>query len=208
MGNTLSWSTTHINIVCKNAHNTLNFLYRNFKTCSPSIKARLYLAYVRPILEYCCSVWDPHTDKDIGTLEAVQKRAARFAFNTYSRHDRVTPLLLRLEWIPLKERRARAKVTLLYKAIKNIVEISTNYLTPSETNDVDYNDDSTTDMVTRQHDHFFIPYARTNPYYFSYFINTLRLWNFDLPSNVKDAPSLASFQGALAPLTLRCCYEL
>ena len=70
------------------------------------------------------------------------------------------PLLLQLNWIPLRERRARAKVTLLYKTINNIVEIHTNYLTnPS--------DDSATDATaeeihTRQFDQICIPYARTN----------------------------------------------
>ena len=202
--NKLSWSP-HIHAVCKKAHNTLNFLYRNFKTCPPSIKAKLYLAYVRPILEYCCSVWDPHTDANIKILEAVQRRAARFAFNIYSRYDRVTPLLLQLNWIPLRERRARVKVTLLYKTINNIVEIHTNYLTnPS--------DDSATDATaeeihTRQFDQIFIPYARTNPYFFSYFISTIRLWN-SLPTAMKSAQSLSSFQEGLGTRTLRKRYEL
>ena len=68
----LSWSP-HISEICKKAPNTVNFLHKNFKTCPPQIKVKLYQTYVRPTVEYCCSVWDPHTQNDIDKLEAVQK---------------------------------------------------------------------------------------------------------------------------------------
>ena len=37
----------------------------------------MYLS-IRPHLEYACSVWDPHTKKNIQSIEKVQRRAARF----------------------------------------------------------------------------------------------------------------------------------
>ena len=189
----LSWSK-HITNICTKAKNTINFLQRNFKTCPPHIKARLYATYVRPTLEYCSSVWDPHTDYEIEKLEDVQKRAARFVFNQYSRHDRVTPLLQKLEWVPLKERRARAKVTLFFKAEHkpNLVDIPTNKLTKIQS-------------CTRQHGDFFIPFARTDTYKFSFYMNTIRLWN-KLPAAAKSATSLADFQRALSTHTLRGLY--
>ena len=58
ISNDLSW-TPHITEICKKANNTLNFLQRNFRTCPPHIKAKLYQTYVRPTIEYCCTVWDP-----------------------------------------------------------------------------------------------------------------------------------------------------
>ena len=66
----LSWSP-HISEICKKALNTINFLHRNFKTCPPHIKAKLYQTYVRPTVEYCCSVWDPYTAQEIEKLEAL-----------------------------------------------------------------------------------------------------------------------------------------
>ena len=191
----MSWSA-HITTICKKAHNTINFLYRNFKTCPPHIKAKLYITYVRPTLEYCSSVWDPHTDSDIKKIEAVQKRAARFVFNSYSRQIRVTPLLQSLGWFPLKERRARAKVTLLFKASMKppVVEISTNHLSKVQAN-----------IRTRQYGNYFTPFVRTGTHIFSFFNSTIRLWN-DMPTDAKSATSLSLFLDALASHTLRGLY--
>ena len=161
------------------------------RTCPSNIKAKLYQTFVRPTIEYCCTVWDPHTDSDIKLLESVQKRAARFSFNKPSRYDRVTPMLIKLNWIPLVERRARAKLTLLFKAIKDIVDVPLNHLRLT--------------ITPRRGNHYFLPYCRTNTLLHSYFMNTIRLWN-GIPSSAKSASSLSSFQAALSSHTARRLY--
>ena len=47
--------------------------------CLLKARERAYKAIVRPLLEYACVVWSPHTVKDVNVLEAVQRRAARWA---------------------------------------------------------------------------------------------------------------------------------
>ena len=192
ISNNLSWNR-HINNICGKANSTINFLHRNFKSCSPKVKDRLYCTYVRPALEYCSSVWDPHTKLNINKLEGVQRRAARFVNKNFSRETRVTPMLQDLNWVPLSERRARAKTTLMFKAINNLVHIPTDHLSFAQ-------------ACTRQNSNFFIPFCKTDPYRHSFYMNSIRLWNA-LPESCRSSPSLESFKSSLSTLTLRSSYH-
>ena len=175
LSNTMSWSK-HIDSVCFKAQRSLNFLQRNFRNCSPTIKSKLYLTYVRPILEYCSSVWDPFTREDIARLEQVQRRAVRFVFNNYSRYQRVTPLIEDVGWASLESRRKVQKVCLLYKSIHNLVDIPSEHLT-------------VTNSITRRSKNFYIPYARTSLLVNSFYQSSMRTWN-TLPGEVRKAPTL------------------
>ena len=191
ISDTLSWNS-HINNICKKANGTINFLHRNFKNCSPKVKAGLYLTYVRPSLEYCSSVWDLYTSLNIDKLEGVQRRAARFVFNKFSREVRVTPMLQDLKWVPLSERRARSKTTLLYKALNNLIHIPTDHL-------------KLTQSHTRQHSNFYIPFVRTDAHRSSFYPSTLRLWN-TLPLLTRSSPTLETFKSNLKGHTFRYLY--
>ena len=59
---------------------------------------------VRRITEYICTVWSPHTRKNIQSLEGVQRRVAWFVKNDYGLTSTVTAMLQSLEWPILKER--------------------------------------------------------------------------------------------------------
>ena len=191
ISNNLSWNT-HINNICKKANSTINFLYRNFGSCSKEIKQRLYFSHVRPQLEYCSAIWDPHTQTNIAKLEAVQRRAARFVSGVFSREEHVTPILQKLNWIPLEERRARTKVTIMFKALNHLIDVPTDHLVLTQNS-------------TRSHNNFCIPYCRTDTHRSAFFSSTIRLWN-TLPVNIRCAPSTTSFQGSLTTQTLRQHY--
>ena len=91
---------------------------RNLNISSIKIKEQAYKAFVRPILGYASTVWDPHLKKDIAKLEQVQRRAARFVKQNYHNRSRVTKLLEELNWMPLVDRRKNARLVMFYK-IKN-----------------------------------------------------------------------------------------
>ena len=62
-------------------------------TCSPQkVKQQAYTTLVRPTLEYAAIVWDPHHQKDINSLEKVQRKAIRFITGNYRRRTSVTAL--------------------------------------------------------------------------------------------------------------------
>ena len=110
----LTWNS-HIDNVCKKANKTLGFLRRNLKIGSQKVKDMAYKTFVRPILEYACTVWDPYTQEQIDKLEAVQRRAARFVVNRYHNTSSVTCMIDALQWPSLQHRRKINRLAMLKK---------------------------------------------------------------------------------------------
>ena len=105
------------NNICGKARRLLGLLYRKYYCYSNyQTLLRLYVALVRPHLEYACEVWHPHLTKNINALESVQKFAQKMCTKQWS-----TPYqaLLAITNVPsLKSRRCYLRLSLLQK-IKN-----------------------------------------------------------------------------------------
>ena len=112
----------HINNVVNKANRMLGFLRRNLKISSSAIKDRAYKAFVRPILEYASSVWDPYTQKSIDKLETVQRRAARFVLNRYHNTSSVHLMLDSLGWPSLEQRRKTSRLKVMFKIYNGLVQ--------------------------------------------------------------------------------------
>ena len=69
----------HMDQTIKKGNSMLGFLGRHLKVSHESTKTAAYSSLIRSILEYCCTVWIPHTQEYINKLEMVQRRAARYA---------------------------------------------------------------------------------------------------------------------------------
>ena len=82
--------------------------------------------------------------------------------NEYSRLTRVTPIVKSLNLETLEDRRSDCKVVIIHKALISNLEIEPNktFLQPSDK----YRDKNT----------FFIPYARTNAYKYSFLPKGIR----------------------------------
>ena len=83
----------------KKATRVLGILQRNLSSYDRSVKEHCYLSLVRPIVEYTTVAWSPHTKKEIDYIESVQRRAARFVNNDYSRYSSVSSMLTNLNWL-------------------------------------------------------------------------------------------------------------
>ena len=84
---------------------------------------------VRPILDYGCTVWDPHHKKQIESIRKVEKNAARYVTNDYSFISGTTDTHMKLlRWTPHQEARAKKKVTTLYKGLNGHLELPIDQL--------------------------------------------------------------------------------
>jgi hypothetical protein len=122
--NSLNWNH-HIDLITKKANNATSFLQRNIHQCPRKTKELCYMTLVRPLVEYYSIIWDQFTEE----LEMVQRRAARMVFSDNRRTSNLTPMLQHLQWPTLREHRAHAKVTIMYRIVNRLVDDPTSNLT-------------------------------------------------------------------------------
>ena len=118
----LLWST-YIDNTIKKANQTLGFLKRNIRVHNKDLKSVANKTLVRPQLEYASTAWYPHHDKDINKIEAVQRRAARWATRDYKYTSSVNAMLKDLNWHPLDQRRIDSRLLMMYKVTYDLVAI-------------------------------------------------------------------------------------
>ena len=105
----LCWSA-HISEIAARSKKIIGLIYRKFyRFCNTITLRKLYLTLVRPILEYCCHIWDPFLSKDIELLESVQKFAAKVCTKRW--HEPYNSLRNSLLLPLLKECRAVLKLS-------------------------------------------------------------------------------------------------
>ena len=51
----------HMFYICKKAYCSTNVLFRCFHTANTVALIRCYKSFIRPVLEYCSTVWNPYT---------------------------------------------------------------------------------------------------------------------------------------------------
>ena len=91
----LRW-TNHINKTTAKANKVLGFIRHNLHSCTRDLKASAFKALVRPHLEYCSTVWDPHVGDLVDKMESIQRRGARFVYSDYKKTSSVTSMLSNL----------------------------------------------------------------------------------------------------------------
>jgi len=102
--NDLNWAD-HVNYSLRKAWKALHFIMRILKKGNNNTKRLAYTALVRPILEYGAMCWDPYREGQVGALNRVRKRAARFANNIDGSG-----------WETLAQRKLIARICALFKA--------------------------------------------------------------------------------------------
>jgi hypothetical protein len=175
-----------IDAVVSRANRAQGFIRRNLKKSTMATKLKCYKSLVRPHLEYACSAWDPFLSSDMHRMEMVQRRAARFICNKYSRLESVTQMLNDLNLVSLSQRRQNARSKLFYKLDSQLIPLELpDQLKRKVLNGRTDNGKAYTHIVTH-----------SNPYFSSFFPRTVRDWN-SLPPAAVSSPSLCSFSNKL-----------
>ena len=146
----------------------------------------IYLAYIRPVLEYGCTIYDNCSVALLQRLEHTQRRAALACTRAYS-HTKHENLLAELGWNKLEHRRSYLKLTTMYKIVHGNAPRYLQQLLPPAPN-FGYN-------LRNQN---MIPLIRTRLVSFqqSYFPSVICDWNI-LDNEVKERPTANSFKRAL-----------
>ena len=133
MSNNLLWKV-HIDCIVKKANCMLGFLQTNLQISNTDTKAAAYSALLQSTLEYCASVWRPHTEQSKHKLEMVQRLAASLCTNRYHNTSSVTEMLGDLQWETLESRREKIQLTMLFKIVNDLVDFpAEEYLSPAST---------------------------------------------------------------------------
>ena len=200
----MKWSN-HVSSISGKANKVLGLIKRNLWNCPKQVKETVYTAIVRPKLEYACAVWDPYLQKDINSLERVQRKATRFCTNGYHPTASVTDMIQEFSWQTLEQRRTCFRLTLLYKMtqheIANLREIA-GYVKLRKVDLLDIHVDfylsRHNESRTRgSHSFKYMQYRATeDAYFYSYFPRAIREWNA-LPATIVEADSVARYQSGL-----------
>ena len=184
----------HIDEICAKADRARQFLQRNIHSCDRQTKEISYRTFVRPLLEYCCTVWDPHkrNASQVKRIEAVQNRAARFAHNNWRRDKSVSEMVRMLEWDGLQTRRLKCRLILLHRIINGQIAIPTTLCPYNQ------NQSATTRGSCIK---FLRPHVKTKNYQNHFFPATTVVWN-GLPAEVTSILEIEAFKTKLSCIAL------
>ncbi|XP_072047008.1 uncharacterized protein [Amphiura filiformis] len=163
----LRWNV-HYNKTTAKANRVLGFLKRNLWHCSREIKENAYKTLVRPTLEYASSVWDPYRKGDVQSLEAIQRKAARFCLNNYKQRDSVTQMIEELKWETLEHRRKETRIQMMNKIINNEVGIKADSIIQLT---------KTTRANRRGSQKIYRPHVKKDVHRYSFIPRTITDWN-------------------------------
>ena len=113
--------SSHVSAICCKAHRRANLILKCFYSKDASSLLSAFITYVRPILEYCCVVWNPFLVKDINAIESVQRRFTKRI--PCMRNLTYCQRLRELGIESLELRRLRADLLFTYKLVFGILDM-------------------------------------------------------------------------------------
>ena len=179
-----SWNE-HINNITSTACTRLNLLRTLKFKINRNALEKIYNSFIRPLLEYSDAVWDNASKECKKQLETIHNEAARIITGA-TKLCSISKLLTDLGLETLQERRLKHKLVILYKMLNGSAPEYLQRLTPPTVQDA-------TSRNLRNSNDLRNIRTNTNLFYDSFLPSTIRAWN-ELPDEIKNAPSIASFK--------------
>jgi len=182
----LSWSH-HIHEICAKASKRVNMMLPLKHKLHRSALETIYIAYVRPVLEYGDVIFDNCTESLKSDLENIQIRASHIVTGAkrYSSH---TLLYKETGWSPLHIRRQIHKLNLMQQIVHNKAPDYLTQILPQ----------LNITRITRQTNKHILGQfqCRTEMFRRSFFPSTIDLWNNNLTETHRQIKNVASFKRA------------
>ena len=153
---------------------------------SRSSLERIYISFIRPLLEYGDVVWDNCTQQQKSDVESVQTEAARIITGA-TKYCSIDKLYQEIDIERLENRRKMHKLQLLYKMKHNLTPSYLTGLIPQPVQ---------TRYNLRNPDQIPLIHCNTQLYRDSFLPSTIRDWNA-LSSSSKNSTTYRSFKGSL-----------
>ena len=178
----LSWDL-YVDHICKKARKTIGFIHRSFHSAPINTRRTLYLALVRPILEYASTTWHPLNIKLTNRIESTQRFACRVILQQWKlSHDE---LLQESDLPTLVKRRDVATLCHLFKIFHGLCS-SPNPYRPHPRTSLRHLNSCAVDP----------PFCRLSLSKSSFYPYAPTLWNY-LPEAVVKSTSLQAFKLAV-----------
>ena len=173
----------HISNMISKANSRIGMIKRSFSQLNIKNFKLLYKSLVRPILEYCSSVWFPLYKRDVQEIEKVQRRATKIVKSL--KNLDYPERLKKLNLTTLIYRRHRTDILQVYRIINGIDRLNFKDFFKLDTS------------CTRGHTwKLWKPQAETKLRQNTFSHRVINTWN-SLPSEVVNSPSINSFKNAL-----------
>ena len=115
----------HIRNIISKANSRVGLIKNTFEDLQPQNFKILYKSLVRPILEYCSSVWYPILVRDMKEIEKVQKRATKLVkgISDWTYEER----LKHLDIPTMEYRRRRTDMLQVFRILKNLDDLDADH---------------------------------------------------------------------------------
>ncbi|MEW8548206.1 MAG: reverse transcriptase family protein [Candidatus Thiodiazotropha sp.] len=189
----LSW-TNHIETISAKAWQRIGLLRRYKFLLDRASLQKMYVSFIRPLLEYGDIIWDNCTAANKRALENIQVEALRITTGG-TKVCSIQKLYDDSNWETLQTRRNNHKLCQLYKMINGLTPNYLYQLLPSRVHQASR-------YPLRNSSDFSVPASRTTTYCNSFLPMTLKAWNA-LNQDIRNAPSLGIFKKKIRiPMTI------